>query len=88
MVAGHSGGRGHGRPAGHQRRDRGAAGGGQRRHAGGRRARGAGAGTPTTDPRFGTCKEANTAGYGPYYRGLDPEYAWYIDRNKDGVVCD
>ncbi|MGW3812048.1 excalibur calcium-binding domain-containing protein [Micromonospora sp. NPDC005113] len=44
--------------------------------------------TPTTDPRFGTCKEANNAGYGPYYRGLDPEYAWYIDRNKDGVVCD
>ncbi|MFI6263177.1 excalibur calcium-binding domain-containing protein [Micromonospora sp. NPDC051006] len=43
---------------------------------------------PTTDPRFGTCKEANNAGYGPYYRGVDPEYAWYIDRNKDGVVCD
>ncbi|MBQ0901277.1 excalibur calcium-binding domain-containing protein [Micromonospora sp. U21] len=43
---------------------------------------------PTTDPRFGTCKQANNAGYGPYYRGVDPEYAWYIDRNKDGVVCD
>ncbi|MGC5022477.1 excalibur calcium-binding domain-containing protein [Micromonospora sp. DT47] len=43
---------------------------------------------PVTDPRFGTCKEANAAGYGPYRRGIDPEYAWYRDRNGDGLVCE
>lgn len=40
------------------------------------------------DPRFGTCGEANAAGYGPYVRGQDPEYAWYIDRDGDGVACE
>ena len=40
------------------------------------------------DPRFRTCGEANAAGYGPYVRGQDPEYAWYIDRDKDGVACE
>jgi hypothetical protein len=44
--------------------------------------------TPENDPRFPTCAAANAAGYGPYYRGVDPEYAWYIDRDKDGVVCE
>ncbi|YCK35936.1 thermonuclease family protein [Actinomadura sp. ATCC 39365] len=48
--------------------------------------------TPTppagTDPRFRTCAEANAAGYGPYRRGVDPEYAWYQDRDGDGVVCE
>ncbi|MGC5022787.1 excalibur calcium-binding domain-containing protein [Micromonospora sp. DT47] len=43
---------------------------------------------PMTDPRFGTCKEANAAGYGPYRRGIDPEYTWYRDRNADGLVCE
>ncbi|WP_245718836.1 excalibur calcium-binding domain-containing protein [Micromonospora rhizosphaerae] len=43
---------------------------------------------PTTDPRFATCKEANAAGYGPYRRGIDPEYAWYRDPNDDGLVCE
>jgi len=43
---------------------------------------------PKTDPRFGTCGAANAAGYGPYYRGQDPEYAWYIDRDGDGIVCE
>jgi len=41
-----------------------------------------------TDPRFRTCGDANAAGYGPYYRGKDPEYAWYQDRDRDGIVCE
>jgi hypothetical protein len=54
-------------------------------------------GEPTTDPqppagsddpRFGTCAEANAAGYGPYTRGVDPEYEWYTDHDGDGVVCE
>ena len=46
--------------------------------------------TPSNDldPRFRTCGEANGAGFGPYVRGTDPEYSWYIDRDKDGVVCE
>ena len=40
------------------------------------------------DPRFDTCGEANAAGYGPYVRGQDPEYDWYIDRDRDGVACE
>lgn len=43
---------------------------------------------PDTDPRFGTCGEAIDAGYGPYYRGSDPEYDWYRDADSDGVVCE
>ncbi len=41
-----------------------------------------------TDPRFDTCAEAIAHGYGPYYRGRDPEYAWYVDADSDGVVCE
>jgi Excalibur calcium-binding domain len=41
-----------------------------------------------TDPNFTSCGEANAAGYGPYRRGVDPEYAWYTDRDGDGVVCE
>ena len=41
-----------------------------------------------TDPRFGTCREANAAGYGPYRRGVDPEYDWYQDRDRDGLACE
>ncbi len=41
-----------------------------------------------TDPRFSTCAEANRNGYGPYYRGKDPEYSWYQDRDGDGIVCE
>ncbi|MFB4309214.1 excalibur calcium-binding domain-containing protein [Actinomadura sp. GTD37] len=40
------------------------------------------------DPKFGTCAEANAAGYGPYVRGADPEYAWYEDRDQDGIDCE
>ena len=40
------------------------------------------------DPRFDTCGAANDAGYGPYTKGRDAEYEWYIDRDSDGVVCE
>lgn len=41
-----------------------------------------------TDPRFGTCREAIANGYGDYVAGVDPEYAWYDDRDNDGIVCE
>lgn len=41
-----------------------------------------------TDPRYGTCAEAKSHGLGPYRRGIDPEYAWYRDSDKDGFVCE
>lgn len=47
--------------------------------------------TPTAgglDPNMGTCKAAKAAGYGPYVRGVDPEYDWYRDRDRDGIVCE
>ncbi|MFI6814691.1 excalibur calcium-binding domain-containing protein [Nonomuraea sp. NPDC050328] len=47
--------------------------------------------TPTpdgNDPKFGTCGEANDNGYGPYVKGVDPEYEWYDDRDDDGIVCE
>ena len=42
----------------------------------------------STDPDFGTCKEAKAHGYGPYYSGQDVEYGWYRDADSDGVVCE
>jgi hypothetical protein len=42
----------------------------------------------STDPRFDYCYQVVAAGYGPYYRGTDPEYSWYTDRDGDGVVCE
>jgi len=42
----------------------------------------------SADPRFKTCAAAKRAGYGPYRRGVDPEYAWYQDRDHDGTVCE
>lgn len=48
--------------------------------------------TPTSDgnldPRFDYCYQAIAAGYGPYYKDVDPEYYWYKDGDKDGVVCE
>jgi hypothetical protein len=40
------------------------------------------------DPRFRYCTHAIGSGYGPYYAGIDPEYAWYTDRDRDGIVCE
>ena len=39
------------------------------------------------DPRFSNCDRARAAGYGPYRADQDPEYFWYPDPNRDGVVC-
>jgi hypothetical protein len=42
-----------------------------------------------THPRFSSCAEAARNGYrGPYVRGINPEYAWYQDRDRDGTVCE
>ncbi|RYU09784.1 excalibur calcium-binding domain-containing protein [Nocardioides iriomotensis] len=49
---------------------------------------GSSSGGGATDPRFSYCYEANDNGYGPYRRGVDPEYAWYDDADNDGVVCE
>jgi micrococcal nuclease len=43
---------------------------------------------PGDDPRFPSCREAKTNGFGPYRRGVDPEYAWYRDGDGDGVACE
>ena len=45
------------------------------------------AATEGNDPRFGTCKEAIAAGYGPY-AATDAEYSWYRDGDSDGTVCE
>jgi hypothetical protein len=42
-----------------------------------------------THPKFSSCAEAARNGFrGPYVRGINPEYAWYQDRDKDGSVCE
>ena len=41
-----------------------------------------------TDPDMDTCTAAKAAGYGPYFRGRDPEYDYYVDRDGDGEVCE
>jgi hypothetical protein len=41
-----------------------------------------------TDPRYGTCTEATSHGYGPYRVAVDAEYGWYTDRDGDGIVCE
>lgn len=43
---------------------------------------------PMPDPRFDTCEDAIDHGFGPYIAGADPEYAWYIDSDGDGRVCE
>jgi hypothetical protein len=49
---------------------------------------GAGTSGGSLDPRFQYCYQAKAAGYGPYYQGKDPEYAWYSDSDDDGIVCE
>lgn len=49
---------------------------------------GNGSGDGKTDPNYGTCKAAKAAGRGPYIKGIDPEYAFYRDGDKDGQVCE
>jgi hypothetical protein len=49
---------------------------------------GNGSGDGKTDPNYGTCKAAKAAGRGPYIKGIDPEYAFYRDGDKDGKVCE
>ena len=49
---------------------------------------GNGSGDGKTDPNYGTCKAAKAAGRGPYIKGIDPEYAFYRDGDKDGTVCE
>lgn len=50
--------------------------------------------TPTASPeigldqRFNSCSAAKAYGYGPYVRGIDPEYDWYRDGDSDGTVCE
>ena len=39
-------------------------------------------------PLTRAAQTAIDAGYGPYYRGVDPEYEWYTDADNDGVVCE
>lgn len=42
-----------------------------------------------TDPDYGTCANAKAHhAHTPYYRGVDPEYYYYQDRDHDGVVCE
>ena len=50
--------------------------------------KGGGGGNGGLDPRFSTCSAAKAAGYGPYVKGRDPEYAWYRDADSDGIVCE
>jgi hypothetical protein len=49
---------------------------------------GSGGSTGGRDPRFDTCGDAIAAGYGEYRDGVDPEYDWYQDRDRDGVACE
>jgi hypothetical protein len=53
---------------------------------------GSGSGGGTTaglDTRYGTCTELlKHPNHAPYRRGVDPEYAWYQDRDGDGLVCE
>ena len=41
----------------------------------------------TLDKRYAFCNKL-PSGLGPYFKGEDPEYDWYTDRDKDGVVCE
>lgn len=45
-------------------------------------------GLTALDPRFRTCGAALAAGFGNYIRGVNREYRWYRDADRDGVVCE
>lgn len=46
-------------------------------------------GSGSSDPKFASCAEAKRNGYTkPYVKGVNPEYAWYQDRDGDGTVCE
>jgi hypothetical protein len=45
-------------------------------------------GDSALDPRFDTCRDAIANGFGNYVKGVDPEYDWYRDGDKDGTVCE
>lgn len=47
-----------------------------------------GGGGPGLDVRYATCAAAKAAGLGPYVRGRDAEYSWYVDRDRDGIACE
>jgi len=49
---------------------------------------GSGSGDGVVEPNYGTCKNAKANGYGPYLRGVDPEYNFYRDGDSDGMVCE
>lgn len=44
----------------------------------------------TIDAKFDSCSEVIAAGYGPYDKTTDAEYAWYQaeDKDNDGMVCE
>jgi len=44
-------------------------------------------GDAALNPKYDTCRQAKAAGYGPYTKGLHPEYAWYPDLDNNGVAC-
>ena len=49
---------------------------------------GGGSGDGVIDTDFGTCVVAKSNGFGPYIRGVDPEYSFYRDGDSDGTVCE
>jgi hypothetical protein len=57
--------------------------------SGGGSSSGGGGTTTGLDPRYATCTELlKHPNHAPYQRGVDPEYAWYQDRDGDGLVCE
>jgi hypothetical protein len=38
--------------------------------------------------RYRDCADAVRHGVGPYFRDIHPQYAWYMDKNHNGVACD
>ncbi|MEO3857647.1 excalibur calcium-binding domain-containing protein [Acrocarpospora sp. B8E8] len=40
------------------------------------------------ETKYASCREAIAAGAGPFFKGTHPQYAWYVDKDNDGVACD